>query len=452
MATINKMAEVVELEEKTPQNEPDLIAAIEKKERVKARWSLLREALIGTKSSAAKSKHSMNAFGGFQVLERNIIQDAGEQCALLDMCNDLDNDGQAGEESTSWDFVRNAYTCKQGRKIQFVTREKKQQSQQTLQLHTPQSTMKRRVEALLSHRNHGVDNTGNVRVWDAESTLAGFLLSICLSDDVDDLNGNGVDSKLIKLRLKIKAALIANEGSIFANGHGEKCNIIEVGAGQAGLAGFALTSATTIVDDMKSLQLILTDGHPKCVDNNKYCSKLVPKRNGDIIDSRLLLWDSSASGAEECQRITGEYSNSDRNESSDDGNFHICLASDCIHFQEFHDGLFATIARTLRVGGIAILCQPKRGSSLTNFMSVIDNVNNASASNEPLFEMDLYNDFHQKVSKMHRDLESTNSTFTCYDPNWHRPLLLVLTKLRSFDEDVDGELARDTVKAYASVK
>eukprot|EP00985_Skeletonema_marinoi_P024545 scaffold17139_cov132-Skeletonema_marinoi.AAC.3 len=429
----------------------DVLAAAKKKERVKARWSLLREALIGSQSSAAaKSKHSMNSFAGFQVLDRTVIQDTDEYSELLAKCHNVD---EGHGEASSWDFVQNSYTCKQGGNIQFVTREVKQHPQQSQQQCISQSSMKSRVEALLSHRNHGVDNTGNVRVWDAEATLAGFLLSVLLSEEfINDSETDQVSSniaKVVDLRSRIKTALFTNEESICANVGQETCNVLELGAGQAGLAGLAVVSATASLDNMKSLQLVLTDGHPKCVENNRACSTLTQERKDVNVDSQLLLWDSSAKGAEECQRIIKECDKQPSlGHSSDEGLFHICLASDCVHFRDFHDGLFATIARTLTVGGVALLCQPKRGSSLANFMTLIDAVNKASTSNGPLFHVEMFEDFHPKVSKMHRSLESTNTTSTSYNPDWHRPLLLVMTKLRSFDEDVDGEIARKVVKTY----
>jgi predicted nicotinamide N-methyase len=309
--------------------------------------------------------------------------------------------------------------------------------------------MKSRVDALLSHRiNNGVDNTGNVRVWDAEATLAGFLLSALLTEEFIEVDTTGIEAedltKLEDLRSRIKSALFTNDEGCRL----EKCNILEMGAGQAGLAGLALAEATSSVSAMKPIELFLTDGHPKCVENNRYCAGLIRGRDDVNIHTKLLLWDSSDKGAEECRCINRESHKSNMLELDqnylDNGSFHICLASDCVHFQDFHDGLFCTIARTLAVGGIALLCQPKRGSSLQNFMSIIDTVNNAG---NPLFQIDLLQDFHPKVSNMHRSLLSAATANTTYDPNWHRPLLLVMTKLRAFDEAGDGEMMRQASKA-----
>ena len=419
----------------------DLLAS-QKRERVKARWGMLRQALLGSTQNN-NNKHSMNSFSGFHVLDRVVIQEDGVCAGNVEEIGSIE---EKESSSQQWDFVQNAYTSKDGKKIQFITREVRKQQQ-----HHPctsESSMKSRVEALLSHRiNNGVDNTGNVRVWDAEATLAGFLLSAILSEEIIEVVNTGIEAKdLTKLedvRSRIKSALFTNNN----NGRLEKCKILELGAGQAGLAGLALAEAISSVSAMKPIELFLTDGHPKCVENNRYCAGLIRGRDDVNIHTKLLLWDSSDKGAEECRRINSESYKSNTlelHQKLDNGSFHICLASDCVHFQEFRDGLFCTIARTLAVGGIALLCQPKRGSSLQNFMSIIDTVNNAG---NPLFQIDLLQDFHPKVSNMHRSLVSEATANTTYDPNWHRPLLLVMTKLRAFDEAGDGEMVRQAAKS-----
>ena len=50
----------------------------------------------------------------------------------------------------------------------------------------------------------------------------------------------------------------------------------------------------------------------------------------------------------------------------------LILASDCTHFQEFHACLACTIADNLRIGGVALLLQPPRGHSLTNFVTCLE--------------------------------------------------------------------------------
>mmetsp|Transcript_8 Transcript_8/g.25 ORF Transcript_8/g.25 Transcript_8/m.25 type:complete len:545 (+) Transcript_8:51-1685(+) len=526
-----------------------------RKERVKARWSMLRHALLGTKytppttsdcgtSVASEINHSdehkgknggeysMNSFPGFEVLERKFIPNANY---YLEICNE-DGDNYRQDDGTShdaptisssgeWGIVRNIYTSQGGYKIQFLTRENIQQHEKNQQHNLEKFSMKERVEALLSHRNHGVDNTGNVRVWDAESTLAGFLLSTLFESNADYgviPEDNEEDEKeslvLSELRKTIRSILLANVPIVsqhdppYSEGNQSRCNVLELGAGQAGLSGLAIaaaalslkTNTTEHVDgrvSMKPLHVVLTDGHPKCVSNNAACVKLLStimspeyatKRTEEMdhktrenscdcsqvsknakVQAQLLLWDSSYDGTKACCRIaeslgrnsdvlesrniTRQHASSD-SEQLDQGCFHICLASDCVHFQDFHEGLLSTIARMLTVGGIALLCQPRRGTSLANFMALIDRVNSYKSVGDeyqgdnriPLFQMNLLEEFHPTVSKMHRELlleklrgQKSNQAITLasrsYDPNWHRPLMLVLKKLRVYDESFDED-------------
>ncbi|KAL3788734.1 hypothetical protein HJC23_012290 [Cyclotella cryptica] len=406
--------------------------ALARKERVKARWSILRRALIAsspdeslsTNDTTHPNSYSMNSFPGFGVLDRTPV----DGTPSIFQSFDIDN--------LEWHVVQNSYTSRNGDKIQFYTREVKQQSQK----------MKR--QALLSHRNYGVDNTGNVRVWDAESTLAGFLLDVIL-DESEDVGAAKVGLSLEDRadRLVNLTSLRKDLRSIFLTSTAEEncnsCSVLELGAGQAGLAGLSLAAASVGCLDgrkgkMKDLQLVLSDGHPHCVQNNEVCAQmmLTHREKEDTackIDTRLILWDSSPKGFECCQQLLET--------------FHICLASDCVHFQDYHDGLFMTIGRTLAVNGIALLCQPKRGSSLENFMSLVKYVNSGSAEGDcargPLFEIFLLHDFHFKVSHQHNLLLNfDDAKNAAYDPNWHLPLLLCLKKRRLYDEESDGGLAR----------
>jgi len=467
---------------------------------------MLRQALLGSShggGDAAGSKHgtdntnasrfhdhSMNSFPGFRVLDRTTLphEDRGN----------ISNGAQI-ECDENWDIVQNSYTSTKGHEVHFLTREAKEQ-----QTTNQQSTVQSRMEALLSHRNYGVDNTGNVRVWDAEGTMAGFCLSVVLDgDDEHESEGNEQAIKLSDLRKNLRSILTTDSAND-AEGINPTCNLLELGAGQAGLAGLAMAAASValenhavreqIMTQMKPLHAVLTDGHPKCVDNNETISKMMPKREEatkNQLAARLLLWDSSSNGAEACRQINklirdakmihsdnGISSNTNHQSESlntdttpDDGLYQLCLASDCVHFQEFHDGLLTTIARTLVVNGIALLCQPKRGSSLRNFMALIDTINgnnieSSEATNHckvaekaPLFQVTLFEDFDAKVSKMHSKLflEANNAdrsennaenlpNSSRYDPNRHQPLLLALRKLRPYAEEVDGEIARHHVK------
>lgn len=447
--------------------EPD----VERKERVKLRWALLRQALLGSASSPPASSHdesiptdatgvnggaitgteySMNSFQGFGVLDRRILSDK-EATAQLWYQKTFNGCTANTKNTDEWSIVHNSYTTNKGKNITFPTREVKQ-SQQS------QSTIQDRVEALLSHRTHGVDNTGNVRVWDAEATLAGFLLSVVFNGtDTVGCNGNGVDNTNLSSLKDNLHSMLTNTGT---NEKEETINnILELGAGQAGLAGLSLAAAFISDNDerdnrledranMNPLHLVLTDGHPKCVSNNTVCADMMKQASNSLkIDTSLLLWDSSPSGAEACRQLNRLLTNNPV-ESVEDGQYQLCLASDCVHFQEFHDGLLLTIARALAVNGVALLCQPRRGTSLDNFRTLVNELN-ASGNGKPLFEVHLFDDFYPKVTEMHsslmntKQIQSTNTTpLQRYDPNWHRPLLLALKKVSLYDETFHGDIAR----------
>lgn len=414
-----------------------------RQERVKARWFILRRALLASSSNGSlpendtihNNPYSMNSFPGFRVLDRTVVDDT----ANIYQSFEIDNQ--------DWHVIQNSYTPSNDKKIQFYTREVKRQSQ----------TMKR--QALLSHRNYGVDNTGNVRVWDAESTLAGFLLDAIFDEreDIGEINMDHLSledraeriANLTSLKKDLRSILLSRTGE-----NVKSCSVLELGAGQAGLAGLSLAAASGCFLDekkgkMKDLQLVLSDGHPDCVQNNEVCAQIMmelnrkDQRNLCKIDTQLVLWDSSPRGFQNCQQLLDT--------------FDVCLASDCVHFQEYHDGLFTTIGRTLAINGIALLCQPKRGSSLEKFISLVSHVNSSCAEGDgrdcargPLFEIFLLHDFHPRVSHTHNLLlNAQDVNNVSYDPNWHLPLLLCLKKKRLYEEESDGDLARKYVKNYS---
>lgn len=464
----------------------DEAANAERQARVKARWGLLRQALLGGGAKDRDTKvggctnnteqHSMHSFPGFQVLDRTILShDDGAVRVVMNNDTAILSTNECDSDSDAWDIVQYTYTSTNtGHKVQFHTREA------ATKQHEKSTTIQSRMEALLSHRNYGVDNTGNVRVWDAEGTLGGFLLSLVMDNDDGVKETEEDDEQLLDLKKVLRSTLLTTY-STRQETTMSSCNLLELGSGQAGLCGLAMATASSSdncnqTDSnkmiMKPLHIVLTDGHPKCVKNNEVCTKLLPQSCKAIVETHMLLWDSSScKGANACHQINKLVQSASLSSTAkvdtttdDEGQYHLCVASDCVHFQEFHDGLLTTIARTLAVNGIALLCQPTRGTSLQNFMDLVDAVNDThstTATNEtsidgPLFLMTLYEDFHPKVSEMHKSLlfkatdGTNNTTLQCssspYDPNWHRPLLLVLQKLRTYNEEIDGEISRRHVK------
>merc|ERR1712154_37179 len=107
--------------------------------------------------------------------------------------------------------------------------------------------------------------------------------------------------------------------------------------------------------------------------------------------------------------------------------FDLVLVSDCTHFTDFHACLIVTIGRLLCVDGICILCQPKRGKSLDQFIHLIEALNSKDCSNDDddaLFDVKLYHDFDETISNQHKKYLESNDKV--YDEDIHYPLVLVL--------------------------
>ena len=132
-----------------------------------------------------------------------------------------------------------------------------------------------------------------------------------------------------------------------------------------------------------------------------------------------------------------------RNSNSNDhwcyqNEFDLALASDCTHFQDHHAGLMITLADVLKVGGVAILCQPTRADSLDNFVTLCQLVV------VELWELRLLKKgYNATVDERHEE----SSLDPNYEPNLHYPQLSVLTKKRRFVQE-DWNLALDPKDSF----
>lgn len=238
----------------------------------------------------------------------------------------------------------------------------------------------------------------------------------------------------------------------------KKLRVVELGAGMAGLCGLSLaafgmmsyqsndctTSSSSGVD--VDIQLTLTDGHPDAVRSNRMCAALTTElytnasSNGDApnrshISCQRLLWNDGDDGVEDCRALTKN--GQDR--------YQLCLSSDCVHFQEFHAALLATIGRLLDVGGVCLLCQPRRADSLENFMKVVDAVNTCGAADaSAVFELNLYDRYNQRLWDLHQK-ELAKGDDGIYDADIHYPLLLVLKNVGEYKEDAHTAAAIEHV-------
>ena len=232
----------------------------------------------------------------------------------------------------------------------------------------------RNLQELVSNQHHdGVDNTGNLCVWDAEKTLAWALLQ--------------------ESGLKL--------GSV-----------TELGSGTAALAALALASAGMVASNV-----YVTDGHEDSVWNNRVNVRLMsaaaalPPASPHVVCQRLL-WtcEETRSCCPELFPPPAE----------------VTLVSDCTHFEEHHGGLFWTLVECTLVGGCIWMCQPNRGQSWRKFAQVVDHVNAQSQS--PLLQ--IQERFYDEIERRHLTFLNDES----YQPDIHKPRIFVLAKLREATE------------------
>lgn len=277
---------------------------------------------------------------------------------------------------------------------------------------------------MVSHRNNGVDNTGNIRVWDCELTLAHFLL-------------NGAFEIYMELKKMIQVEKILR--------------VIELGVGMAGIAGLvvAIMPKQNSIFQNVSIDVTLTDGHEKAILNNQICQRFtfaLASSYPNNISCRKLKWNHSQQGLKDCNALTN----------SSKKLYQLCLVSDCLHFVDFHLALIATIARLLCLHGICILCQPTRGKSLDLFLQLIQIINSHNSNcSEILFEISSMEnkDYQTWLDQKHEELseKSKSACNTCvkndetqfYNPNIHFPKIIILKKMRPYNEHVDTQIAVD---------
>jgi hypothetical protein len=223
--------------------------------------------------------------------------------------------------------------------------------------------------------------------------------------------------------------------------------VIELGCGMAGIAGLAMACLENCCPELFrdiQVQVVLTDGHPDAVRNNDMCASLTTNnmllghRNRPNIKVCRLLWNESKDGATECAQLTQDYKNL----------FQLLFVSDCLHFTNFHVALACTVGRLMDVNGLAIFCQPCRGKSLEQFVRLIQAMNGDlenltktqnNITHNPLFEIHLLNDYDDVVTNLHQQFNIQHEGF--YQPATHYPLMLLIKKLRHYNEMSDTQNA-----------
>ena len=433
------------------------------------------------------NRASIHRFEGFQLLDRKLVPlEEAEKCENIAneiLRNNGEDEDQQVQQDEHAEYEYAEYTIHvpvptqlPARKLpesdsatDFVavrvrTRERRRQRRTATDTwnadadDTNKNKKKKRVDqvmrGLLSHRLHGVDNTGQACVWDSESTLTYCLLAPTvvnshMNDAVAGDAGRNITPPPFPLGMDniLSLAVATVPASSGNTAIPKRLRVIELGAGMAGLCGLSLAAFGIQNAFDVDIDLTLTDGHPDAVRSNRICAALTSQLHADAnangdpsnrshISCQRLLWKDGDDGVEDCRALTNN--GQDR--------YRLCLASDCVHFQEFHAALIATIGRLLDVGGVCLLCQPRRADSLENFMKVVDAVNTCSAAEtSAVFEMKVYERYNQRLWDLHQK-ELAKGDDGIYDPDIHYPLLLVLRKVGEYKENVHTAAAAQHVR------
>ena len=297
------------------------------------------------------------------------------------------------------------------------------------------------LDDLVSHRkNNGVDNTGNICVWDSERTLA-YLLYNHFEDFSMDCASHNDDENAIPAGVSNSNSIV--QPQLQDSKHSSEIHILELGTGMAGLSALSLGIRLAMAEDRtkknekmetkkNSFHITLTDGNPSGVKNNainqyltKLNSQMIWERKGKYsyyldldVNCETLLWTTDLESAK------------DNNITNQD----IILVSDCVHFQNFHAALATTTLRCLRVGASAIFCQPTRGLSLDNFYNLL--LTATSSDTDSVGSTSLLSCswmLHPIIERKHREARLHFNNI--YDENLHHPKILVVTKLREISKE-----------------
>ena len=271
------------------------------------------------------------------------------------------------------------------------------------------------ARGLLSNELHGLDNTGNVRVWLAETMLLHTLLS--RPDLLRSSTGQAVH------------------------------RVLELGGGMTGLCGIGLymhlmqSKLQSEPYACSGISVIITDGHPDCVTNQRACIAMQRSRRPNALRrySQSCTSDTVSASTENIANIeTGEdlwlgltarqlrWSRGDVHGDlagitataafPEDGRFDLVIAADCLFFSDFHEDLLWTLSHALRENGVVLLLQPRRSGTMHAF------VQKAQVDG---FEVEEIANFNAAASVLHEQYLAHEKA---YDPDIHYPLLLRLTK------------------------
>lgn len=264
-----------------------------------------------------------------------------------------------------------------------------------------------------SHQRVGLDNTGQICVWDSEITMT-YLLCEALKQPLNEcpvLDGVSLSQYLASILRQVPNNNDQDSARVL--------RVLELGCGMAGLAGLALAKLRS------HTHVVLTDGHANAVLNNRINLLLNEKDGhdnqdkniavGSSVECRTMLWNDN-----EYHRKEGKAENVSANDSVHPL-FDLVLISDCLHFQEYHHDLIQTLCNCTRINGHVVLCQPTRSQSLRNFVNLLDDGCSRTSHTWEIME-----DFPVPPELEQQHTLSLSNPL--YDPDRHQARFIVLKK------------------------
>jgi len=235
------------------------------------------------------------------------------------------------------------------------------------------------AKGLLSNIIHdGIDNTGNVRVWEAEQILLIYLSSIVQNGELELLGKS----------------------------------VLELGGGMTGLCGLGLARLCRR-RGIGNVRVTITDGHPDSVRNQKVCISM-----NDTVDLRAYLPPAPVTASLLRWSLGDKHGDLERlRVENGQERFDFILAADCLFFQDFHDDLLWLLDNALaEMNGVVYLLQPRRGDTMAKFLEKASQV----------FEADVQENFCDEITaQLSRASAEPNSGFCA---NVHTPILVKLKR------------------------
>ena len=230
------------------------------------------------------------------------------------------------------------------------------------------------AEGILSNKLHGIDNTGNVCVWASESVLLHTILT----------------SETLRGAVKGK-------------------HVLELGGGMTALCGLGLAT----VGECDSV--VLTDGHPDCVANQRVCLQMTrqhaggPGQGGSLnrVKCEQMRWskDDILGDVTRVMNIVGGRL------------FDVIVVADCLFFRDFHDDLLWVLRRCLSQLGVVLLLQPRRADSMQLFLEKAGKT----------FHVSIEEDYNDDVVEMVGRYKE-NALKNGFDTDLHAPVLVTLQR------------------------